>query len=398
MLGSSEYGAFASALALAALAIPFSSIGTNTLMLKNVARRAESASAEWRRALAYTLGGGITLSLLLFTVSELVLPSEVTRLAFLQITLAELVGLKLVELVGLLWQSLGKSVALIVLPNVLNLLRLAAALAVFLLWGSAPLELWASIYMWSTLPLGVVVAVHTTIKLGRSRFSIVVGRKELREGLLYSVSMASQNVHNDIDKAMLARIDSAASAGVYSAAYRVIDMAYAPIRSVATAAYPLYFKEGELGLGGALRLTKKIAPIVVIIGLLAGSMAALLAPLAPVVLGQDYVDAVDVVRLLAPLVLLRGITFLAADTLTGCGRQGYRTLTQIAVAVVNVILNILLIPSIGIMGAVISTLACETLLALLLWLRIWFARQEKGPSRELQVTIDESPLSAKIRE
>lgn len=390
MLGASDYGAFASALALAALAIPFSSVGTNTLMLKNVSRRAGSAPREWRRAMIYTICGGLICSLMLYVLADLVLPSEISPLAFFQIALAELIGLKLVELVGILWQAMGRGLALMILPSILNLLRLGAAVGVFLIAGSSsPLELWATVYMWSSLPLGLLVAAHTTYKVGSASFRVGMSVGELREGLLYSVSMASQNVHNDIDKAMLARISSASSAGIYSAAYRIIDMAYAPIRSVATAAYPLYFKEGEQGLSGALRLTKKLAPVVLTIGVVAGVSCALIAPLAPVLLGTDYENAVSIVRALAPLVLLRGLTFLAADTLTGCGRQGFRTIVQIAVAGINVVLNLALIPLMGVTGAVVSTLTCEVLLSSVLWVRIFTARRNEKLSRTT-ITVSRS--------
>jgi O-antigen/teichoic acid export membrane protein len=371
MLGASGYGAFASALALAALAGPFSSLGTNTLMLKNVSRRHEAAQIEWKRAFFYTAVGGVLFAGALTGLAHLIAPPELSRVALFQIAAAELVGLKLVELTGSVWQGLGRSRPLILLPTIVNLLRLAAALTVFLSLGLASLDMWATLYLLVTLPVGVIVAVHTTLKLGYAKSGLRLQGPEVREGLLYAFAMSSQNVYNDIDKAMLARMSSVSAAGIYSAAYRIIDMAYAPIRSVAAAAYPLYFREGEGGLASALRLTRKIAPAVIGLGFTAAAAAALSAPLAPLLLGSDYGDAVEIIRLLAPLVLLRGLTFLAADTLTGCGRQGFRTVAQIGVAVLNVSVNLMLIPVAGVLGAVVSTVLCEGILAAILWSRIW---------------------------
>lgn len=367
MLGASGYGAFAAALALVALVTPFSSLGANTLMLKNVARNHEAASTEWIRALVYTLIGGIALSLVLTALTDLIAPAELSRVAIFQIAFAELIGMKLVELVGALWQGVGKSRPLIILPPLVNLLRLAAALALFTLHGQSSLEEWAPIYILVTLPLGVFVAAHTTKKLGFGSGDLRLRGREIREGLLYSVALSSQNIYNDIDKAMLGRLNSVAAAGLYSAGYRIVDMAYAPIRSISAAAYPLFFREGERGLLSALKLTRKLAPIVLILGAVAGAGAAWLAPLAPILLGSEYGGAVDVIRLLSPLVFLRGLSFLAADTLTGCGKQGIRTVVQISVAVVNVGLNFALIPLLGISGAIIVTLVCEAVLAAALW-------------------------------
>lgn len=377
MLGASDYGAFALALALSALATPFSSLGTNTLMLKNVARDNESAADEWKRAASLTLLGGMVLAALLTVLADLIAPPELSRLAICLIALSELVGVKLVELTGMLWQSKGRSRPLIVLPTLLNSLRLIAAGATFLWISDASLDIWAVIYAAATLPLGIAVAAHTTFKLGYKRRGSKLCRDDVKEGMLYSVALSSQNVYNDIDKAMLGSITSAGAAGLYSAAFRMVDMAYAPIRAISSAAYPLYFREGEAGLSSALKLTKKIFPAVVGLGIIGAVAAVLLAPLAPLLLGPDYVDSVSFVKLLAPLIILRGMTFLAADTLTGCGQQGYRTAAQIAVAIFNVGLNLFLIPTLGILGAVISTLACEFLLASTLWVRIGGVRRKE---------------------
>ncbi|MFF2843311.1 oligosaccharide flippase family protein [Paenarthrobacter sp. NPDC057981] len=367
MLGASGYGAFASALALAALVTPFTSLGTNTLMLKNVARNNASASEEWKRALAYSVGGGLILALALTVISGIIAPPELSRIALFQIAGAELVGMRLIELTGSLWQGMGKSKPLVILPSLVNLVRLVAAGTAFFLLGETSLELWATLYMLATVPLGIAVAARTTIKLGYSKGNLRLQPSEMKEGLLYSVALSSQNVYNDIDKAMLARLSSVNAAGLYSAAFRIVDMAYAPIRAVAAAAYPHFFKEGEGGLQAALRLTRKISPIVALIGVASTAGVALLAPLGPLVLGSNFGESVEIIRLLAPLIILRAATFLAADTLTGSGRQGLRTFAQITIAAVNVIINFALIPSLGIMGAVISTLICELLLASCLW-------------------------------
>ncbi|WP_354170237.1 oligosaccharide flippase family protein [Arthrobacter sp. UYEF36] len=378
MLGATGYGAFAAAIALCALVTPFTSLGANTLMLKNVSRDATSAAREWKKALAYTVMGGLLLAAVLTLLAHLIAPPELSRLSIFQIAIAELIGLKLVELTGAVWQGLGQSRPLIVWPTLLNLIRLVAAGATFFWVGESSLELWATIYTASTLPLGLLVAMRTTSKLGYTKGGMRLRGRDVKEGLLFSVAMSSQNVYNDIDKAMLARIDSVGAAGVYSAAFRIIDMAYAPIRSISAAAYPLYFREGEGGLAAALQLTRKITAPVLIVGSLAAIGAFVTAPVAPLILGADYESAIDVIRLLAPLILLRGLTFLAADTLTGCGRQGFRTGTQIAVAVANICMNLILIPSLGIIGAVVATLFCEFLLASILWIYIYVARKRTG--------------------
>jgi len=370
MLGANDYGAFAAILALAALLSPFSSLGTNTLMVRNVARDPLISSFEWKRALLFTICGGVTSSLLLAAMAHWIAPPGVSWAGVFCIVFADLVGLRMIDLVGSFWQARGRIRDLALLPSVVNLLRLISAIAAWFTVGAVALETWAWIYAAATVPLGLVVAFITTTRVGLYRARTPISTRDLREGLLFSTALAAQNVYNDIDKAMLGRLVSATSAGIYSAAYRIIDMAYAPIRSVAAATYPLFFKEGKDGLTAALKITRRILWVVLGYAIVGSVGVYLAAPLCPLILGDDYVEAVQFIQWMSALIVLRALSFLAADTLTGSGHQTYRTSVQVGMAVANVAMNFYLLPLYGVGGAVISTLVCEALLGMFLWLYI----------------------------
>ena len=105
-----------------------------------------------------------------------------------------------------------------------------------------------------------------------------------------------------------------------------------------------------------------IAYAIVVAGvLLLGSSAI------PIVLGAEYAQSVGAIQMLAALPLLRWIHYLAADSLTGAGHHGARTVCQIGVAMINVGLNLWLITAYSWAGAVMSSLICDGLLAVLLW-------------------------------
>jgi O-antigen/teichoic acid export membrane protein len=72
-------------------------------------------------------------------------------------------------------------------------------------------------------------------------------------------------------------------------------------------------------------------------------------------------------RWLAILPLLKSIHYFAADTLTGAGYQGRRTVAQIVVAAFNVIVNVPLIAAASWRGAAWSSIASDGLLVILLW-------------------------------
>ena len=72
-------------------------------------------------------------------------------------------------------------------------------------------------------------------------------------------------------------------------------------------------------------------------------------------------------RWLAILPLLKTIHYFLADSLSGAGYQGIRAAGQIFVALTNVGLNFWLIPLYSWRGAAWSSIACDGLLAVVMY-------------------------------
>jgi O-antigen/teichoic acid export membrane protein len=88
------------------------------------------------------------------------------------------------------------------------------------------------------------------------------------------------------------------------------------------------------------------------------------------VLGHKYDDVVPAVRWLAVIPFLRCFHAFLADALAGANMQGRRTVIQIGVAVVNVLLNLWILPRWSWRGAAWTSIASDALLAISLWLCI----------------------------
>ena len=203
--------------------------------------------------------------------------------------------------------------------------------------------------------------------LGRLSTAWAVSARELREGFLFSTSLSAQTIYNDLDKTMLARLATLDAAGIYAAAYRLIDMAFMPVRALLAAAYPSFFRRGNDGIAGSLSLTLELLPKPLMYSAVVATGMALAAPIVPLILGADYARTAEALRWLSLLPWLKTCHYFAADALTGAGHQGLRTLVQIAVAGFNVLLNLWLIPAYSWRGAAWSSLASDGLLAAALW-------------------------------
>jgi len=177
---------------------------------------------------------------------------------------------------------------------------------------------------------------------------------------------------------MLAGLSSLEATGIYAAAYRLIDVAFVPVKSLLAAAYTKFFQRGSAGISGTIDFSRRLSPIAGIYGLTAGIGLFLLAPVIPHLLGDEYLAAVEALRWLAPLPFLKAMHYFAADTLTGAGFQGVRSLVQVIVAVFNFLVNLWLIPLYSWKGAAWSSLASDTFLMLSLWMMVAFLYRQQA--------------------
>lgn len=228
-----------------------------------------------------------------------------------------------------------------------------------------------------------VVAVARSI--GFPLLRLTTNPREILHGAFFSVSHSAQTVYNDIDKTMLVRISGLSAAGLYGAAYRMVDAAFTPVAAVQAAAYARFFQRGAHGLHEGARLAARILARAASYSTAAGVVLWIVAPAVPAVLGREFADTTTALRLLSPLLLLRSLHSFAADSLTGAGYQGTRTLLQVAVAMLNVGLNLILLPRWSWRGAAWLSLVCEATLALALWLMVclYCIRERTATASEL---------------
>jgi O-antigen/teichoic acid export membrane protein len=131
---------------------------------------------------------------------------------------------------------------------------------------------------------------------------------------------------------------------------------------VLNVAYGRFFRQGALGPREAFGVARELIPAVTVYGILVALGVLGFAELAPVVLGTGFSETGDVLMWLAVLPLLRAWHYLVGDTLTGSGHHAFRSSVQVVVAVINVSLNLWLIPRYSWRGAACATLVSEGVL------------------------------------
>jgi len=259
-LGPGQYGAFVAVVAAVAIAYPFVGNGSANLMVKNVARERRLLPESLGNALLMTLASGLLLSVLVVPACLVVLPSVIPLSVVVLVVASDLVVYRFVDVACLAFQSverLGWTANLNVFASLMRLAGIAAVLLV----ARPSVAAWSVAYL-AASAVCALVAIHCVLtRLARPAFSGLGRiRGELREGFWFSTSLSAQTIYNDVDKTMLARLATLDAAGIYAAAYRLIDIAFLPIRALLAAAYPGFFRHGEGGIAGSLGFTRRLVP------------------------------------------------------------------------------------------------------------------------------------------
>ena len=365
-LGPDAYGAFVTVVAMTALLGPFAGMGTTDLFIKNVRSGKREAAICWGNGILLIALSGSLLTALAVGLS-LLLHLQTAPLIVAIVCFADLVFFRMTELAAYGFTALDRMKQTSIQSVVASLLRLAGIAILVVMVHRVTLDRWVWVYLVATL-LGTIYAIAKGSQLwGAPHLDLPSLRKDVAEGVFFSIANSATTIYNDIDKIMLSRLASLEATGVYAAAYRVIDVSMAPVRSLAAAAYPQFFRKGTGGIPATYHYALLLIAKAVIYGSIASAGLWLSAPILPHILGSKYDEVAPAVRWLALIPFLRCLHSFMADALSGAGFQRTRTAIHVFVALVNIGLNLVILPHYSWRGAAWTSLGSDGLLVLLFW-------------------------------
>lgn len=183
----------------------------------------------------------------------------------------------------------------------------------------------------------------------------------------FAVAKATAGLNRNLDSILIARFASLEALGIFSAASVVAGALHMPFTSLCKRLLPRFFELSGASTRNVSDFARNTAWAGVAYGMVAGLALFICAPLAPTLLGSDYVDAVEVIRWLAIAPVLYALTSTGSMTLTSLDRPQDRTTTVLVVLVLHVALALWLLPRYSWMGAVAVALASELMLAIGYW-------------------------------
>jgi O-antigen/teichoic acid export membrane protein len=370
-LGAEYYGSFEGVKAIWAILFPFIGLGMGDILIQAASRDLTKFSRCWGDALlAFIFSVAVSL-IVIFPLVTILLPG-ISPLFILLVFLADLVGLGLCKLAGNAFISAHQ----IKQASLIGIIYAVSKFIVVIFLPLFPMEhrfiAWGFLFCIGSIIPGLILLVVVNRTVGAPIFKPrSFDFSQVKQGFFFSISSSAHNINAQVDRSVLVALDTPTAAGVYSAGYRFIDIGFLPIMAILGASYARFFKHGEGGITGTLIFAKKLLPAACLYGLFSGIALIVFAPFVPKVLGEEYAQASAVLVWLAPMHLIGGIQFLAADILTGAGFQRSRSFVQVGAAVLNVSLNFFLIPIYSWKGAVGATLVSEVFKLVILWLIVF---------------------------
>lgn len=375
ILGPENFGFYATSIAHGLLAATIGYFGSQQLLMRDFAR-GRPFQVLWSRLLSTVLAGTVIFAVLLMTVRGWLL-DQVSPVTYLLLVVSQMLFFGITDFAVLASQAHRKLEVAMRVRLSTGVIRLVGVIA-FALVGSGTLDQWAwyGLFAWGAAAGWALLTVKrqfgATPRLG------VFTPQDIKDGLPYTLMGGAGTLLDSMDKTMLPAYGFEEENGWYAAGYRVAALAVVPVMALVRATDQDFFDSGAQSLEQAYTLAKRLVKPVILFGIAAGAGLLLFAPIFPWILRDDFAEMATIIRWLAVLPLIRGISIFAANALTGSDRQGLRNASLVMAMVVNFGLNLWLIPDYDWKGAVIATLVAESLSAAGMWLAlIYLVRKDR---------------------
>ena len=380
LLGSHEYGVLAGATALVAVLSQFSPMGSGLILMRYVSPDHSLFREFWGNALLSIALFGSLLVLGLFVAARWMIGAEGATIIVV-LAISDCLFAQLTSISGQVFQTFEAMRVTSTLNLITNLFRLVLAVCLLTVFHRV------SAWQWATASLGIsavavsIAVLTVTIRFGRPLFKPRMLFVRAREGFLYAISGTTTSIYNDVDKVMLGHYGMVTENGIYTMAYRVVNIATMPIMAIQSAALPRFFRNGINGITANTPLVEKILKRTLLLGIVSAVAMYVSAPLIPHLVGKDFTASVSALRWLCVIPIFRSLHVGAGDAISGAGYQRFRFASQLAAASFNFFMNLYLIPKYSWRGAALSSLLTDGMLALTNWsLLIWLKRTEAARS------------------
>lgn len=220
---------------------------------------------------------------------------------------------------------------------------------------------------------------------GVGRPSFVLAREVMRYGFRAGMGTVLLLLNARLDFIIVGAIVGPGSLGIYAIASRFAELLRLPALAVNYVLYPTYARDGgPMAAPKARHMIQRMGWLTLAAAVPLGVAASFVIPL---LYGEAFRDAVVPTYILIAGLCGSGISGVITAFLYGAGRPGLNSLAFGAGLFVTVVLDLLLIPAFGVIGAAVaSSVAYLTTTGVLIRCFLLVARRSEATSRDAEPT------------
>lgn len=180
------------------------------------------------------------------------------------------------------------------------------------------------------------------------------GRRIVRYGAALVVIDGVYALFDRADVLIIGAVIGSAAAGTFEAAFRILSFLAYPGLAVASGFSPR-LAQGQRSRADSTRFMEALRYTILLYLLLAAPALVWAEPIVRLVLGDAYSGSAEVLRALAPTVVMAGVSPVLAIGANFLGEARRRVPLSIGALLINVVIDLILVPRIGIVAGAIGT-------------------------------------------
>jgi len=363
-LGPEQFGLLNYATAFVALFGVVASLGLNSIVVRDLVKEPGNANSILGTAFILQFLAGILAYILVLTTIIILQPDD-DSVRLIVMVLGFILLFKTSEVAKYWFESRVMSKYTVWVEN--SVFLLISIIQIVLILNQAPLMG----FVWVVVAGGLLVSIGflwvyswRAGGIASWRFDYKRSKTLLKDSWPLLLSGMAVMVYMRIDQIMLGQMLGSGAVGVYSAAVRISEVWYFIPMAIAASVFPSVIKLKKESEKNYIDHFQRLFNLMVMLGLAVAIPVSFFSDwLITLLFGPDYIQAgtVLIVHIWSGIFVSLGVTsgmWLVNENLQKLAL--YRTL---AGAVVNIILNLYLIPPLGAVGAAVGTLLSQFIAA-----------------------------------
>ncbi|MFH1582624.1 MAG: flippase [bacterium] len=366
ILGATEYGKFTFALAFVTLFIIFAQFGLSIITTRELAREKEKEK-EFSAILSLKILLSLGTFLLIFIGSFFITSEPVVQKLIWILAICSLAG-SFSSIIHAFLQARQK-MEYQSLASIFEALILTGA-GLFILFNFPSVENLSYVYLFASLIALIFLLVFFHFKI--QQLSLSWNKSTWKRLLLMSWPLAMvgvlSTIYTQIDSIMMGYLGQITQTGWYNAAYRITWLTMIPIGLISTSFFPVLSKTLKESKEKLQKIWNNYIEIMILLAIPVVVGGIVLAPkIVEFIYGSSYNPSVLAFQI---LIVMTGIIFLCSpfnQVLIVSDQQKKLFWSVLLGAIINIILNLILIPKFSLYGAAFATVITHLLVFYLLF-------------------------------